>query len=59
MEVLVEINTRSGEELDANYGLYCFCYFHYWFHGRRILERLINEMWKSRAQFSVPPVLGQ
>jgi lipopolysaccharide biosynthesis protein len=47
MEVLVEIDTRAGEELAANYGLYGFCYFHYWFHGRRILERPINEMWKS------------
>lgn len=31
-------------ELAAEYGIYGFCYYHYWFNGRRILERPVNEI---------------
>jgi lipopolysaccharide biosynthesis protein len=34
-------------ELAASYGIYGFCYYHYWFQGRQILERPVNEIWKS------------
>jgi lipopolysaccharide biosynthesis protein len=34
-------------ELAANHGIYGFCYYHYWFHGRQVLERPVNEIWKS------------
>jgi lipopolysaccharide biosynthesis protein len=34
-------------ELAATCGIDGFCYFHYWFNGRRILERPVNEIWKS------------
>lgn len=34
-------------QLAAEYGIYGFCYYHYWFHGRQILERPVNEIWKS------------
>lgn len=33
--------------LAAEYGISGFCYYHYWFNGRRILERPVNEIWKS------------
>jgi lipopolysaccharide biosynthesis protein len=33
-------------ELAASYGIYGFCYYHYWFQGRQILERPVNEIWK-------------
>jgi O-antigen biosynthesis protein len=40
--------TRAAQaEMAANYGIYVFCYYHYWFHGRRVLERPVNEIWKS------------
>ena len=31
-------------ELAASYGIHGFCYYHYWFHGRRVLERPVNEI---------------
>src|SRR6516164_576759 len=34
-------------ELAASYGIYGFCYYHYWFHGRQVLERPVNEIWQS------------
>lgn len=30
--------------LAAEYGIHGFCYYHYWFNGRRILERPVNEI---------------
>jgi lipopolysaccharide biosynthesis protein len=39
---------RAGQAaLAAEYGIYGFCYYHYWFNGRRLLERPVNEIWKS------------
>jgi len=34
-------------ELAANYGIYGFCYYHYWFNGYQVLERPVNEILKS------------
>ena len=34
-------------ELAARYGIYGFCFYHYWFNGRQVLERPVNEVWKS------------
>jgi lipopolysaccharide biosynthesis protein len=41
---------RLGETREAQaalarqYGIHGFCYYHYWFNGRRILERPVNEI---------------
>lgn len=34
-------------ELAAEYGIYGFCYYHYWFNGRQLLQRPVNEILKS------------
>ncbi len=34
-------------ELAHEYGLHGFCYYHYWFGGRRLLERPFNEVLSS------------
>lgn len=31
----------------SEYGIYGFCYYHYWFTGRRILERPFQEVFES------------
>lgn len=34
-------------KLAADYGIYGFCYYHYWFNGRQVLEGPVNEILKS------------
>jgi lipopolysaccharide biosynthesis protein len=34
-------------ELAAAYGIHGFCYYHYWFNGRRVIERPFNEVLAS------------
>lgn len=34
-------------ELAAQYGIYGFCYYHYWFNGKKLLERPIEEILRS------------
>ena len=40
--------TRQQQaDLARQYGIHGFCYYHYWFNGRRILERPFEEVLKS------------
>jgi lipopolysaccharide biosynthesis protein len=40
--------TRQAQaELAGRHGIDAFCYFHYWFQGRRLLERPFNEVLHS------------
>ncbi len=40
--------TREAQaNLAREYGIEAFCYYHYWFAGRRILERPFNEVLQS------------
>ena len=43
---LPEIRKQQAEMAIAH-GIYGFCYYHYWFHGKRMLEQPINEVLKS------------
>lgn len=38
---------EAQAELARKHGIYGFCYYHYWFNGRRILERPFNEVLAS------------
>ena len=40
--------TRAAQAAMAtSYGIYGFCYYHYWFNGRQVLERPVNEILRS------------
>lgn len=40
--------TREAQaNLAREYGIYGFCYYHYWFNGKRILERPFQEVFES------------
>jgi lipopolysaccharide biosynthesis protein len=42
--------TRAAQaDLARRYGIEAFCYYHYWFAGRRILQRPFNEVLASGA----------
>lgn len=38
---------KAQADLAREYGIEGFCYYHYWFGGRRILERPVNEIIES------------
>jgi len=38
---------QAQAELATSYGIEAFCYWHYWFSGRRLLERPFNEILAS------------
>lgn len=35
-------------DMAREYGIYGFCYYHYWFSGKRLLERPFNEVLQSK-----------
>ena len=35
---------QAQADLAREYGIHGFCYYHYWFNGRRLLERPVNEI---------------
>ena len=43
---LPEVRAAQAE-LARQHGVHGFCYYHYWFNGRRILERPFNEVLES------------
>ena len=41
-----EVRQRQAQ-LAREYGIYGFCYYHYWFNGRRVLQRPFDEVLES------------
>jgi lipopolysaccharide biosynthesis protein len=39
---------EAQADLAREYGIHGFCYYHYWFNGRRILERPFQEVLESK-----------
>ncbi|MBN1527283.1 MAG: glycoside hydrolase family 99-like domain-containing protein [Candidatus Omnitrophica bacterium] len=45
---LLDPGVREAQaDLAKEYGVYAFCYYHYWFSGKRLLERPFNEVLRS------------
>jgi lipopolysaccharide biosynthesis protein len=38
---------EAQADMAREHGIYGFCYYHYWFNGRRVLERPFNEVLES------------
>lgn len=38
---------QAQADLAREYGIHGFCYYHYWFNGKRILEQPVNEILRS------------
>jgi lipopolysaccharide biosynthesis protein len=43
---LAEVRAAQAQ-LARKYGIYGFCYYHYWFNGRRVLQRPLDEVLSS------------
>ncbi len=35
---------QAQADLARQYGIHGFCYYHYWFHGKRLIERPVEDM---------------
>ncbi|QMV44725.1 glycosyltransferase WbsX family protein [Cohnella cholangitidis] len=45
---LMDPSARQKQaDLARKYGIYGFCYYHYWFQGKRLLEKPFNEVLRS------------
>jgi len=43
-DLRLEESRIAQAELAKEYGIYGFCYYHYWFHGKQLLEKPVNEI---------------
>lgn len=41
---------KAQQDLANKYGIYGFCYYHYWFNGKLIMERPVEEMLKDKEE---------
>lgn len=46
-DIMVPGMREEQARLARRYGIYAFCYYHYWFNGRRILEKAVDRVIES------------
>lgn len=45
---LMDSSARQWQAMAAkSYGIYGFCYYHYWFHGKQLLEQPVKQILRS------------
>ena len=47
-DLRLEESRIAQAELAKEYGIYGFCYYHYWFNGKRLMNRPLDEILKSK-----------
>ncbi len=57
---LADVSVMAAQaELAKLYGIHGFCFYHYWFSGRRILEKPVEQFLASDIDLPLLPVLGE
>ena len=46
-DLRLEESRIAQAELAKQFGIEGFCYYHYWFNGKRVLERPVNEIFET------------
>jgi len=47
-DLRLEAARNAQAALAQEYGIYGFCYYHYWFNGKKLLEQPVEEILKTR-----------
>jgi lipopolysaccharide biosynthesis protein len=48
-DLRVQETREAQAQLARQYGIYGFCYYHYWFNGKRLLDRPLDDMLKTKT----------